>query len=300
MNRTKIYRVVAGTFFSNFRLDQLSVSIRVAILCLAIICSLSLGVLPAAAQDAASESSLLERLHAARAAKVTAPGDPLTIEEAALATVSPPLPFDQPQLGPLVKPEPKPILATNSSVIGVTGTGYGASDIGSGRAMITNPDDMDARSTELDLDVATVPETFEFPDVEARERWIRVDLTRQQVIAYEGLEPVRAFLISSGRRGTPTVTGEFRIRMKVSQQIMSGPGYYLPGVKWVMYFHDEYALHGSYWHENFGNPMSHGCINMTNADAKWLFDWTGPEWDGVTVWYPSTTDNPGTRVVVHM
>ena len=53
---------------------------------------------------------------------------------------------------------------------------------------------------------------------------------------------------------------------------MAGPGYYLPDVPYVMYFYESYGLHGTYWHHNFGTPMSHGCINFTIADAGWLFD----------------------------
>ena len=52
---------------------------------------------------------------------------------------------------------------------------------------------------------------------------------------------------------------------------MAGPGYYLPNVPYVMYFYESYGLHGTYWHHNFGTPMSHGCINFTIADAEWLF-----------------------------
>ncbi|MEZ4726872.1 MAG: L,D-transpeptidase [Caldilineaceae bacterium] len=74
--------------------------------------------------------------------------------------------------------------------------------------------------------------------------------------------------------------------------------YYLPGVKWVQYFYQEYSFHGTYWHNNFGRPMSHGCLNMTNADAKWLFDWAGPVWDGKTTWYKSSEENPGTLIII--
>jgi lipoprotein-anchoring transpeptidase ErfK/SrfK len=134
------------------------------------------------------------------------------------------------------------------------------------------------------------------------ERWIRVDLSEQQVVAYERGKPIRAFIISSGLPRTPTVTGEFRIKTKVKAQTMSGGSgadyYNLPNVKWVQYFYQEYAFHGTYWHNDFGRPKSHGCVNMTNADAKWLFDWAGPKWDGKTVWFPSTKDNPGTIVII--
>lgn len=144
---------------------------------------------------------------------------------------------------------------------------------------------------------------IEMPDTD--ERWIRVDLSEQTVIAYEGSRALRGFIISSGLPRTPTVTGTFRIRTKVRAQTMTGGdpalgNYYdLPNVQWVQYFYADYGFHGTYWHTKFGQPMSHGCINMTNADAKWLFDWAGPTWDGKTKWYPSSKDNPGTLVIVH-
>ena len=160
-------------------------------------------------------------------------------------------------------------------------------------------EDIDKRTTTISLDLIADSPNFQMPDVTRNERWVRIDLGNQQVVAYEGRNPVNAFVISSGMRGTPTVTGEFRVRMKVSTQTMSGDGYNLPNVRWVMYFYQDYALHGSYWHNNFGNPMSHGCVNMTNADAKWIFDWSSPKWDGETVWYRPTKDDPGMLVIVH-
>ncbi|HLF26037.1 MAG TPA: L,D-transpeptidase [Anaerolineae bacterium] len=104
-------------------------------------------------------------------------------------------------------------------------------------------------------------------------RWIDIDLSTQAVVAYEGDTPVRTFVVSTGLANTPTVTGQFRIYLRYDSQTMSGPGYYLPGVQWVQYFYQGYALHGTYWHNNFGRPMSHGCVNMTNADALWMYEW---------------------------
>ena len=164
-------------------------------------------------------------------------------------------------------------------------------------------DDVDKRSTAfIPRDLTMLSPLEEMPEDEAR--WIRVDLSEQLLVVYEDGEPIRGFVISSGLPGTPTVTGTFRIRMKVRSQTMEGGDpalgnyYNLPNVEWVQYFFADYGFHGTYWHNNFGNPMSHGCINMTNADAKWLFDWAGPEWDGKSVWYSSTDDNPGTLVIV--
>jgi lipoprotein-anchoring transpeptidase ErfK/SrfK len=102
-------------------------------------------------------------------------------------------------------------------------------------------------------------------------RWIDVDLSAQQVTAYEGDQAVRTFVVSTGTRFHPTVTGQFRIYVKYRATPMAGPGYYLPGVPYTMYFYQGYALHGTYWHDNFGTPMSHGCINLRTPEAEWLY-----------------------------
>lgn len=104
-------------------------------------------------------------------------------------------------------------------------------------------------------------------------RWIDVDLTRQTVSAYEGDVAVNSFVVSTGTWQTPTVTGEYHVYVKLRTSDMSGPGYYLPNVPYVMYFYQGYGLHGTYWHHNFGTPMSHGCVNLQTDDAGWLFDW---------------------------
>jgi lipoprotein-anchoring transpeptidase ErfK/SrfK len=135
-------------------------------------------------------------------------------------------------------------------------------------------------------------------------KWIDVDLSEQTVIAFEGRHPVRRFIISSGLAGTPTVTGTFEIISKVRTQTMSGGDraagnyYSLPNVEWVQYFYQDYSFHGTYWHNNFGVPMSHGCLNMTNDDAKWLFEWADPPWNG-KVWQKVVKSDPKTIVVVH-
>ena len=104
-------------------------------------------------------------------------------------------------------------------------------------------------------------------------RWIDVDLTNQMVYAYEGDVLVNSFIVSTGTWLTPTVTGKYKIYVKVRMQDMSGPGYHLRDVPYVMFFHGDYGLHGTYWHNNFGTPMSRGCINLTIDDAAWLFSW---------------------------
>ncbi|GIV63283.1 MAG: hypothetical protein KatS3mg045_0622 [Bellilinea sp.] len=109
-------------------------------------------------------------------------------------------------------------------------------------------------------------------EVAEDEPWIDVDLSDQMVYAYVGRELVNSFLVSTGTWRTPTVTGQYRIYVKYRYTDMAGPGYYLPNVPYTMYFYKGYGLHGTYWHNNFGTPMSHGCINLRTEDAAWLFD----------------------------
>lgn len=111
------------------------------------------------------------------------------------------------------------------------------------------------------------------PGVEPGERWIDVNLTTQHTYAYQGKNLENSFLVSTGTWQTPTVTGQYRIYVKYRYAPMSGPGYYLPNVPYVMYFHKGYSLHGTYWHNNFGTTMSHGCINMITDDAGWVYNW---------------------------
>jgi LysM repeat protein len=100
-----------------------------------------------------------------------------------------------------------------------------------------------------------------------------VDLSDQMLYAYEGDTLVRSTLISSGLWPNVTVLGTYYIYVKYTSQRMVGPGYDLPGVPYVMYFYQGYALHGTYWHNNFGHPMSHGCVNMPTPEAEWAFNW---------------------------
>jgi len=104
-------------------------------------------------------------------------------------------------------------------------------------------------------------------------RWIDVDLTKQILIAYEGDAAVRSTLVSTGLTNTPTPVGVYRIWIKLRYDDMTGPGYYLADVPYTMYFYRGYGIHGTYWHNNFGNPMSHGCVNLPTSEAGWLFEW---------------------------
>lgn len=104
-------------------------------------------------------------------------------------------------------------------------------------------------------------------------RWIEIDLSDQTLTAWQGDVPVLHTSVSTGKASTPTVTGNFEIYLKYESQHMTGDDYDLPGVPWVMYFYDEYAIHGAYWHANFGTPTSHGCVNMRISEAEMLYQW---------------------------
>jgi LysM repeat protein len=104
-------------------------------------------------------------------------------------------------------------------------------------------------------------------------KWIDIDLSSQRLRAYSGNTVLRTMVVSTGIARYPTPPGRFRIYSKYRSIAMSGPGYYLPGVPHSMFFYRGYAIHGTYWHNNFGTPMSHGCVNLTRADAAWLYGW---------------------------
>lgn len=103
-------------------------------------------------------------------------------------------------------------------------------------------------------------------------KMILVELSKQSITAYENGAVVKTVIVSTGLPGTPTVQGDYYVYSKLPSQTMYGPGYYLPGVPWVMYFYQGYAIHGTYWHNNFGQPMSHGCVNLPSDEAEWFYN----------------------------
>lgn len=141
------------------------------------------------------------------------------------------------------------------------------------------------------------------------EKWIDINVTRQVLVAYEGTKPVYATLVSTGEAGLDdpaktkaTKRGIFRIHTKYVTATMDsrvvGEEFELRDVPYVQYFTEGYALHAAYWHDVFGQPKSHGCINLAPEDARRLFFWTGPAvpagWHGA-----STTGKAGTVVFIH-
>jgi hypothetical protein len=129
--------------------------------------------------------------------------------------------------------------------------------------------------------------------------WVAVDLYEQTLVAYQGTTPFFATLVATGLPGHDTPTGVFKIWARLGQDNMSGAtgapsAYALQHVPWVMYFDEGFSLHGTYWHDLFGYRQSHGCVNLTISDAKYLFDWVQnikPPADAAT---PDATQQIGT------
>jgi lipoprotein-anchoring transpeptidase ErfK/SrfK len=119
--------------------------------------------------------------------------------------------------------------------------------------------------------------------ISAEDHWIHIDLAQQVLVAYEGDHRVLATLISSGKsdlKSHMTHKGTFRIYAKSVHTSMRGKpwdDYYAEEVPWTMHYDDGRALHGAYWHDQFGVQKSHGCVNLSPADAAWLFQWVPPK-----------------------
>lgn len=106
----------------------------------------------------------------------------------------------------------------------------------------------------------------------SRGKSILVDTSTQRVYAYRDGQLVRSHLTSTGRDETPTVLGDYKIYVKFVADDMQGEDYFLPDVPYTMYFYQGYAIHGTYWHNNFGRQMSHGCVNLPVDEAEWFFN----------------------------
>lgn len=105
----------------------------------------------------------------------------------------------------------------------------------------------------------------------SQRRWIEVNLSKQRLIAWEGGRRVYSVPISSGKRSTPTRVGTFTIQSKHRTARMRGRGYNVPNVPYTMYYSGGYAIHGAYWHNRFGTPVSHGCVNLPVGQARKLY-----------------------------
>ena len=180
-----------------------------------------------------------------------------------VATVTPrsasPAPKDEPELSPTDLPTSIPTEAPTFTPVPTETPGTMAMEI-----VVDTPTSDYASSLAVG---------GPFPEKGNGKRWIDVNLSEQRVYAYEGDIVVNAFIVSTGTSRTPTVTGKYKIWIKLKSTTMSGPGYHLTNVPYAMYFYKGYGLHGTYWHNNFGTPMSHGCVNLSIPDAQWLYNW---------------------------
>ena len=139
---------------------------------------------------------------------------------------------------------------------------------------------------------------------------LEIDLTNQRIYAYEGDKLIYNFLVSTGKWGR-TPTGRFRIWTKLRYTKMSGGSkalrtyYYLPNVPYTMYFYGDevpqsrgFGIHGTYWHNNFGHPMSHGCVNMKTEEVALLYYWADPKLNGERS-VRASNDNQGTEIIIY-
>lgn len=155
---------------------------------------------------------------------------------------------------------------------------------------------------KIDLAMETLKNPVLGVRVSTDKKHIYVDLSTQTLYAYEGSTQIMKALISSGKWGR-TPVGNFNIWQKLRATRMAGgsgaDAYDLPNVPYVMYFHNDFGLHGAYWHDNFGHTMSHGCVNMRPVDAQNLFNWAdAPVSDqlGTAVSVCSQFKEPGTCI----
>jgi len=130
-------------------------------------------------------------------------------------------------------------------------------------------------SEKSDLEFASYRyHSWDIPDdiTAGNDFWIEIDLTNQRLYAFRDNQIINGFKVSTGTSDHRTVTGTFKIFTKYPAITMTGPGYDLEGVPFSMFFYKGYAVHGTYWHNNFGTPMSHGCVNMNSDDAAWIYE----------------------------
>ncbi len=159
----------------------------------------------------------------------------------------------------------------------------------------------------LSKDLAQLPVPKQVLGETSAPKHISVDLSNQRLYAYEGDKKMFDFPVSTGKWGR-TPTGEYKIWVKLRYTRMSGGSgndyYNLPNVPYVMFFYNNeaskgrgFSLHGAYWHNNFGYPMSHGCVNIRPEDAAKLYSWADPVTEGNIT--HATNDNPGTTVTIY-
>lgn len=151
------------------------------------------------------------------------------------------------------------------------------------------------------------PAEFKIPDgVAAGDNWIDVDLTKKILTLFNYNKPLFTTYISPGRADNPTLTGTYRVWYKLKKaEMQGGPPlhnyrYDLKNIPWTMFYNYDYAIHGTYWHDRFGSQQSAGCTNMTQGDAKYIFDNTLPAIpDGKEIVFARDKNGKGTGTVVY-
>jgi lipoprotein-anchoring transpeptidase ErfK/SrfK len=139
----------------------------------------------------------------------------------------------------------------------------------------------EAEYTPVPADTQFLPDfhthEYEIPEEVGDSIWVEVDLGEQALYVHEGARLVAGFRISSGKPGRDTRKGLFRIyamypSYPVWGPIINGvPEYWIPDVPYAMFYHVDFAIHGAYWHDDFGTPVSHGCVNLEVNDAEWVY-----------------------------
>ena len=130
------------------------------------------------------------------------------------------------------------------------------------------------------------------------DKWIQINIQEQTLDCYEGERAVFSTRIGSGLGGTATPRGEFRVLYKHYTRRMIGDDYDLPGVAFPVYFtRSGVAIHGTYWHNDYGRRHSHGCVNVTSTAAAWVFRWVDPV-APYTAYTQDAEPDKGTPIIV--
>lgn len=165
------------------------------------------------------------------------------------------------------------------------------------------------QTIEVPKELAQIPRLTNVLGNTTLQKRIEIDLSTQHLYAYEDNNLIYDFPVSTGKWFS-TPTGSFRTWIKLRYTRMTGGNkawgtyYNLPNVPYVMYFYNDsipktrgFGIHGAYWHNNFGHPMSHGCVNMRIEDAGKLYEWADPPTKQHTTY--TDTNSPGTLVIIY-
>ncbi len=145
-------------------------------------------------------------------------------------------------------------------------------------APVTQEADWESGDAETDWTYGDAETDWAYDDAEtdwaySDPQWIEVDLTEQWLTAAEGDTPICEAPVSTAMEGYETPEGEFAIETMLDSSDLWGADFYYPDVPYVMLYTDLFAIHSAYWHEDFGYPVSHGCVNLSVPDAEWLYNW---------------------------